>query len=95
MYSSLISFLNLRSGIWETSVFLLFAAIRPGIVPYPPQRLMLPGTTLTGLCIDISSMDEKRSLSVQGDADESETVPSWLALLEEESTEDWIHHCFV
>lgn len=95
MYSSLVNFLSLRSGIWETSVFLLFAAIRPGIVPCPPQRLFLPGTNLTGLCIDISSMDEKRSLSVQGEVEQFETVPSWLALLEEESTEDWIHHCFV
>lgn len=95
MYSSLVNFLSLRSGIWETSAFLLFAAIRPGIVPCPPQRLFLPGTNLTGLCIDISSMDEKRSHSVQGDANPSETVPSWLALLEEEFTEDWIHHCFI
>lgn len=95
MYSSLINFLSLRSGIWETSVFLLFAAIRPGIVPCPPQRLMLPGMNLTGLCIDISSMDEKRSSSIRAESDHSEPIPSWVALLEEENTEDWIHHCFI
>lgn len=94
MYSSLVNYLSLRSGIWETLAILLFTTIRPGVLPCPPQRLLLSGLTPTGLSIDISSIEENDD-DLSAPSALLAPLPAWVALSEEEANQDWMRHCFI